>query len=140
MAETNNSKNVFKDLSVDKILTIVSITLSVVAIVISIVAISKSPSNCFAPSFSKQGQIWDATTNATRPNPFGQAFGQKGKKNDQNKQGNGFGKLPNNQNDANRNNGKNQNGPTANNSTNIDPGNTTNNNPKFDGFRQNNYY
>lgn len=140
MAETNNSKNLFKDLSVDKILTIVSITLSVVAIVISIVAISKSPSNCFAPNFSKQGQIWDATTNATRPNPFRQAFGQKGKKNDRNNQRDGFGKLPNNQNDANRNNGKNQNGPTGNNNTNIDPGNTNNNNPRFDGFRQNNSY
>lgn len=121
MAETNNSKNVFKDLSVDKILTIVSITLSVVAIVISIVAISKSPSNCFAPNFSKQGQIWDATTNATRPNPFGQAFGQKAQKNDQNKQRDGFGKLPNNQNDVNGDNGRNQNGPKGNSNNNLDP-------------------
>ena len=101
MAVENNKGFGLKGISVQQILNIVSITLSVIAIVLSIIAISMKPSmgfgNC-APVPFKNNQFWDAN-NANNPidgnNQHKWGFGQNGPRNNQNWQGNGFGKGPN---------------------------------------------
>ena len=140
MAETNNLKKVFKNLSAGKVLNIASIALSVVAIIISIVAINKAPNKGFkGKDFVSQRQVWEKhDTNQWRDD-----FVQKNNRDNSSQQNNGFNRMPN-KNAQNRDKFQNQNGQINDNKRNSDRDNTKgdfdNDDPKIERFRQNNTY